>query len=648
MPKKLKLNVTFTPDQLELREHYAQSRRAYYRDCLRIRDRTGEGIIPFVPNPGQEALERLRDRIEAFHQEVASFITEQTGQAARREPVRMMILKARRVGFSTDIAAQMFHYCEHNKGKNGLVVAHLQPNANNIVQISRRFFQQFPKELADLKIPMAKESDELEWGDVDDQPWDSRIIIATAGSKNFARGFEFNSVHLSECAHYKNPDAIAAAKDAAQYADYIYEESTANGMDPYFYVGWQSALTLSEVRDYWNEHNAFPEDWNGKYRFFWAWWQDAAYHVPLTHNQKERVLNSLTPSEKDGVTKFNWSAEQIEWRRRKIAGDCTEQTQMDPEDYFRQEYPSEPDEAFVTSGKTVFPALYLSGLQTKAKKNKPKFHGMVKGYSGSDLILQKSRNDMPFSSPLVLWTKPKPEHQYVVGARAAEGLKHTDFSVAIVLDRTNGTILREVACYRGQATAIELAQICAWLGQKYNNAWVIPEASMPTLSKHLIKVKYSYVYQRKNEERVGESGIKDVFTPGFKAWRANRHMVLNHSQDAFRKEEIDIKSMWLVKEHLAFMNVDGAMQAPSGTTDDGVICTGLAVWAHREWAPKVVTPSDLVEGNPFKEPEDAMTAYERDILEAVKKKKAKSMRMNRRLKARNRHRFGVPRNHRGA
>ena len=162
MARKGTTSIQFGEQALEEREEFKRDRRLYYEKCLRVRDRTGKGIVPFVLNPGQRALENLRDRVEKFHALVARDIEEQTGKEVRPEAVRIVVLKSRRVGFSTAIAGQMFHYCEHNKGKNGLVVAHLQPNANNIVQISRRFQQQFPNDYEHLKIPMGKESDVVE------------------------------------------------------------------------------------------------------------------------------------------------------------------------------------------------------------------------------------------------------------------------------------------------------------------------------------------------------------------------------------------------------------------------------------------------------------------------------------------------------
>ena len=61
----------------------------------------------------------------------------------------------------------------------------------------------------------------------------------------------------------------------------------------------------------------------------------------------------------------------------------------------------------------------------------------------------------------------------------------------------------------------------------------------------------------------------------------------------------------------------------------------MAVYAHRQSAPKVSVPEDLREMEMFQDPSTVTDRYERSLLEAVKKKKLKSDRMNRRrIKAR--------------
>ena len=584
MKARIKNVSQWGPDEQQLRDYYRENRRAYYRDCLKIKDRKTGKNVPFELNVMQDHIERLRDAIEIFHQEMAEDIARDTGEPAEPMPCKIQILKARRGGASTDVEAQMSHFAEFWPGTNGLVVAHRQENANNIAQIARRFFQQFPSDKAGIKIPMQKIGEEIEWGSVEGKPWDSRITIATASAKNFSRGFDYRFLHLSECAHYENTNAIASAKDAAQFAQYIYEESTPNGFDLYFYPSWQKAAYLSTIKAHWKKHRMLPPGWNGKYRFFWAWWQDPDYRLPVTSAQAERILADLTPREEEARAKWGWTAEQIEWRRWKIASDYSEQEELDPEAYFDQEMPSDEVTAFINSGNAVFPQDHLAQFQQKADKARPTFFGYYHGIKHKTPELIASKRSRPDSSDLIIHEDAKPGKQYVLSAKLDPKLEN---STMLLFDRTNGSFLREVVSYRGTATAMDLGDLCLWFGYKYNAAFIIPEAYIPSLAQRIAAKGYPYLYQRKNEEKLGNSTASDAFIPGYKTHRNHEQAILHHSQDAFLKEQIEIKTKWLIQQHMSFILKDGAMKPQPGHDSTGVICVALAVFAHRIAAPKV-------------------------------------------------------------
>jgi len=486
--------------------------------------------------------------------------------------------------------------------------------------------QQFPKDKEHLKVPMGKMGTEIEWGSVDGKPWDSRILIATASSENFSRSFDYNFVHLSECAHYENPGAVAAAKSAASFADYIYEESTANGMDPYFYPSWQNALYFNEVKAHWKKEKTLPPHWNGKYRFFWAWWQDVDYKVHLTPKQADSIMDTLTETEALGHQMHKWTAEQIEWRRRKLADECSNQVKMSPENYFKQEYPSSPDEAFINYGSAVFDQICLVEMETRAKLMVPQNHYLIRGCGDNGPNLIQSSQRTADNSEFLIWEEPKETHHYIIGT---DVLEHSgdDYSVALVFDRLNGVEMREVAAYRGKFTGIELGDLCFWLGWKYNTAYIIPYANVISTAQQLINRGYPHIYQRKNEELVGDRQQSSTFSPGLKIWKNTRKMVMDHSQDAFKKNQVELQSQWLIREHRIYSNRDGIYAPPVGETDDGIVAVSLAVFGQRSAAPKITTPADLLPPVPEKRKLDP---HEQSILDAVAKKIKKSERMNRR------------------
>ena len=80
--------------------------------------------------------------------------------------------------------------------------------------------------------------------------------------------------------------------------------------------------------------------WNERLRsVFIPWYIDPDYVNQYPNFER-------TPDEDEIAAKYNLTDGQLMFRRRKIA--------QNGYDLFRQEFPSEPDEAFLTTGRPVF------------------------------------------------------------------------------------------------------------------------------------------------------------------------------------------------------------------------------------------------------------------------------------------------------
>ena len=80
--------------------------KVYIPNFLKIRTKEGE-IVNFIPNQPQR---KLRDTIEDLR--------------SKNKPVRIIILKARQMGFSTYTEADCFHQTGTNKLCNRTIIAH--------------------------------------------------------------------------------------------------------------------------------------------------------------------------------------------------------------------------------------------------------------------------------------------------------------------------------------------------------------------------------------------------------------------------------------------------------------------------------------------------------------------------------------------
>ena len=112
----------------------------YIEGCLKIKTKSGQ-IIPFRLNPAQEKLYAA-----AKEQQDAG------------KPVRLIILKARQLGFSTLTEGLIFHACATRENTNALIVAHLDVATGNLFRMSKLFYDELPGPIR----PMLKASNAQE------------------------------------------------------------------------------------------------------------------------------------------------------------------------------------------------------------------------------------------------------------------------------------------------------------------------------------------------------------------------------------------------------------------------------------------------------------------------------------------------------
>ena len=379
---------------------------------------------------------------------------------------------------------------------------------------------------------------------------------------------------------------------------YCFEESTANGIDHSFYGSWQSAMNFEEVYSYWKEHGRTPPKWNGKYKFFWAWWQDPHYTLTIDDTEAKWLDEDMSDEELAMKKAYNLTHGQIAWRRYMIQGKCSEQRKMAPEDFFRQEYPANPVEGFVSSGNRVFNEAKLMAMETSAKALKPKWHGSLV-LTGEGACEMQPRSGSAEWSPLVIYADPRPNAYYVIGGDAAEGVTvggDGDYSVAVVFDRTDGVNLIEVARYRWRTRARELGDVIYWLWLRYNKAFVIQEANPPgnATCQRLVELGCYSQYRRQNEEQVGEAVSDENFVPGFRTLMNTKRMIIEHAQSALSANQLRLHNVNAIQEWRMYCNEDGKLGAPSGEHDDCVMADALAIYAHRNAAPPVILSSPRI------------------------------------------------------
>lgn len=306
----------------------------YSEHCLKIVD-PGGTLVPFMWKPEQlrlfEALERQR---------------------LAGEPQRAIILKARKIGYSTAAQALLIHRATQRQYHRSLVVGHKKDTAGELFDIGKRMYDNLPGDeasgLAWLKPPIANQrrQDMLLFAEPSREArargvvgLDSLYRVDTAEEFEAGRGFTYHSLHLSEVAFWPKVQKMVALLNAVpdEPNTLIIKESTAYGF------------------------NHFKEDWDaavdGTSAYAWifsAWFDEPSYMRPfLTEGEREEFIEQIGRGpfgeDEPALRQLGVSPEQLNWRRWAIVNKC----QADIET-FHQEYPSTPEEAFLGTGKRVF------------------------------------------------------------------------------------------------------------------------------------------------------------------------------------------------------------------------------------------------------------------------------------------------------
>jgi len=245
-------------------------------------------------------------------------------------PIRSVILKARQLGFSTFIQAWQYEQCDREPYRRAMTVSYDDNSTEELFQKSKfiRSHQWFPQEAE------RERSSTLEFAHNG-----STFYTKTAGSLHAGRSFTIHNLHCSEVPMWPNAEeTLVGLLDAVPIKPQtsVFFESTAKGRRGAFYESWKKA---SEGRS-----RYVP--------FFAPWFWDPEYQLQFPSEDHKRAFGrGLQRAEAVLMQDHNVTLEQLNWRRAKIADDP-----QGSEAKFRQEFPSYPEEAFLTSGSPVFNA----------------------------------------------------------------------------------------------------------------------------------------------------------------------------------------------------------------------------------------------------------------------------------------------------
>jgi hypothetical protein len=355
------------------------------------------------------------------------------------KPVRIIVLKARQLGISTVSQGIMFNWMFMYPGCNGLVIAHENDASQSLYEKSQLFWEEWPfKSLYTAKHATQKR---MTW-----QETRSSLRIATAKNIQSGRSRTLHAIHASECAFWEDAEPLMVGLRQTipnKPGTIIIIESTANGVGNWFHQQWLDAVS-------------------GKSEFlplFFPWWKHPEYRHPISTlawqemDEDERLLQRLGAS-----------SEAIEWRRWAIPN-----LAQDSLDQFQQEYPSTPREAFLTTGRNVFPLKALEECYDPRAGSR--------GY-----LIELASGELRFaedpSGQLTIFRWPSRDKswgQYFVGGDPSRTTMGDNASIQVI-NRNN---FEQVAVWHGKLDPIAFARVMASIGYFYNTAELAPEIEGP-------------------------------------------------------------------------------------------------------------------------------------------------------------------------
>lgn len=524
--------------------------KKYIETYIKIRDKKGK-VIPLKFNEPQV---KYYNVIKKMYE--------------NKKPIRIIILKARQMGFSTETEGIIFKNVVTNHNYNAGIVAHKEDSTTNLFNMSKRMLEYLPESIK----PEQKKSNakELVFNNEKGTGLDSKIKCMTAGGKGIGRSDTFTALHISELAFWEGnkQDILLGLLQAVPNipGTIVIIESTANGYD-YFKEMWDMAVA--------GENDFYP--------LFVGWNELEEYKMPYSGF-------TLTQDEQELQKQFNVTLEQLEWRRWCIKNNCGGDI-----DKFKQEYPISPDEAFLSTGKCYFNKQNIINRINELKGKNPIAQGSFSCfYDGIRIRGRKFKNEEKGS--IKIYKYPENNIPYVIGGdTAGEG---SDYFAAHVINNITG---EQVAVLKQQYNEIDFVKQIYCLGMFYNKALLGPESNFSTYPiQKLVELNYPNIFVRKKEDTYSSKHEKSF---GFKTTSITRPLILANLQEIVEDEIDRIVDVDTLREMLTFIvNKNGRAEAEDGYHDDLVMALAISYYIRPQQAmKKIKTENEQLNESIFKE-----------------------------------------------
>lgn len=523
--------------------------KKYIENCLYIKKKDASVELLHLNKPQQKFYDVLKK------------------QSTAGKPMRVIILKARQMGFSTLTEAILFKRTATRENITSGIIAHKDDATTNLFNMSKLYLQNLPEELK--PETRASNAKEIIFDNKTGTGLRSKIKCMTAGGDGVGRSDTFQNLHLSEVSSWKNAKEIldGLLQAVPNKSDtLVVIESTAKGYD-YFKELWDKACD--------GESDFEP--------LFCAWWELDEYRMPA-------IDLVLTEEEKELKKLYNLDDEQIAWRRWCIRNNCGNDVNT-----FKQEYPACPEEAFLASGECVFDK---DIVVAQIERNRPLISGWktgefdykktitpIRNEKGEVVATEKKITDIRFiekeSGLITIHNEPQVRvneqgeitelRQYSIGGDTS-GFG-TDYYTAKVV--TNDTLQTVATLKKQRMDEDKYAEQLYCLGKYYHDALIGVETNysyVPT--RELADANYPNLYLR---ERLDTTYKEKQKVLGFETNRATKQVIIQSLVTVMRDTPTTECDIGTLREMLTFVvKENGSKEAQEGYHDDLVMAKAIA------------------------------------------------------------------------
>jgi len=532
----------------------------YAETFLRIRTKDRR-IAPFVLNGEQQIIWNV----------VAQQIDD-------GEPVRIGVLKPRQIGCSTLCEGISWWGLTTHFNTNAITIAHDSDSTRRLLDMAKTFYDHMP--IKPMRRWNTRQEIVLDRPETPQYSVDlglgSRIDIRTAGKIGAGRAVTTHILHCSEIAQWPYPeDLFSGLFNGVPYepGTMVFMESTAHGAGNWWHEFWEEMKRGA---------NAFRA-------IFIPWFTVEEYELHgriMLHWMEKRALDD---EEKRLKRIYKLSDGRIAWRRMRIS------EQKGDKDLFRQEYPSNDEEAWIVAGFPVFDNYRLELALERCKKP------IAQGYVDPANVFHEDPK-----GPLKIWELPKEGKRYTAGCDAALGVEGGDFCCMELLDDQDN----QVAEWHQRIEPISFAHRIEGVARWYNSAEVAIELEGQGFSTMAeLRKTYFNQYRWRYMDRFVDKMTDQI---GWVTNQKTKPLLIALMSEHVRNGSIGIQSKDLVGEMMRFIEPG---QAAPGCKDDRVMAMMIAAFVNDVNRPRgraaVTVPHEkyAIEGLPpeaLKDPDYAL------------------------------------------